>query len=125
MIGLTLPIEDSFHQTVRNPVLATTAVSAVALGGLLGCSPAFKAYVVGCSRAVLVVLTSLLGAGALVVTWLEIPDGEHDTTYEDRVAGAIVGWSLVAVVVFQQFSAPTESADGKAYAFREQEFNKA
>jgi hypothetical protein len=130
MIGLTLPIEGSFHRTVRDPVLATTAMAAVALGGLLGCSPAFKAYVVGCSRAVLVVLTSLLGAGALVVTWLEIPDGEHDTTYEDRVAGAIVGWSLfavifVAAVVFQQFSAPTESADGKAYAFREQEFNKA
>ena len=25
MIGLTLPIESSFHRTVRNPVLATTA----------------------------------------------------------------------------------------------------
>ena len=78
MIGLTLPIEGSFHRTVSDPVLATTAIAAVALGGILGCSPAFKAYVVGCSRAVLVVLTSLLGAGALVVTWLEIPDGERD-----------------------------------------------
>merc|ERR1719247_3310317 len=112
MIGLTLPmmgIEDSFHRTVRNPVLATTAVSAVAIGGALGCSPAFKAYVVGCSRAVLVILTSLLGAGALVVTLLETADDDYNDNTEEQVAGAIVGWSLfvvifLAAVVFQQFN---------------------